>query len=341
MEASEPATVTLTLDEVRSLAFGALVGSGTSEANARVVAESIVEAEADGIHSHGLARLPHYCEHVRCGKVDGRAVPACERVGPAALRADARAGFAHPAIALGLGRLIPLARENGIAALAVVNSYNCGVVGRHVERLAEAGLVGLAFANAPAAIAPWGGARALFGTNPVACAAPRKGAPPVIVDQASSVVARSEILLRAERGEAIPLGWGFDREGRPTTDAQAVLDGGALAPAGGYKGTGLALIGEILAAAVAGAAFSFEASSLADNAGGPPRIGQFFLALDGARLAGPGFVERLEALFRAMAAEDGVRLPGDRRQAARARAAAVGITVRRALQERLAGYFAS
>lgn len=336
--ASREAIETLTLDEVESLAVRALVASNTGQANARSVGRSIVDAEADGIHSHGLARLPNYCEHARAGKVDGHAVPTCERVGAAALKADARTGFAHPALDLGLAGLIPLARENGIAALAVVNSYNSGVMGYHVGRLARAGLVGLGFANAPASIAPWGGKRAVFGTNPIACAAPRTGAEPVIVDQASSVVAKSEVMVHAQKGEPIPGGWGFDRDGNATTDPKAVLDGGTLAPAGGYKGAGLALIGEILCAAVAGATFSFRASSFADNSGGPPRTGQFFIAIDGVRLAGPGFGDRLDELFRAMASEEGVRLPGDRRAAARERATSDGVRIRRALHERLLGY---
>ncbi len=331
-------TVTLTLAEVEDLTFKALTACGTSEANARSVTASVVASEAEGIHSHGLARLPTYCEHARCGKIDGKAEPALEQVAPAALRADARDGFAHPAIDLGLERLLPLAKETGIAALAVTNSYNCGVCGYHVERIAAAGLVALGFVNAPASIAPWGGRKAVFGTNPISCAVPREGAPPLVIDQSSSVVAKSEVLVHAQTGEAIPEGWALDAEGRPTTDPKAALAGGTMVPSGAYKGAGIALIVEVLAAAVAGATLSTEASSFADNEGGSPRTGQFFVAIDPGAFAGPGFAAQIETLLGAIEGQAGARLPGERRHAARARTAIEGVTIRKTLHDKLLGY---
>ncbi len=151
-------TTSLSLAEVDALTMRALTACNTREDNARIVTDSVVASEADGIHSHGLAPLPTYCEHARCGKIDGQATPRCERSGPAALVVDVCDGFAHPAIELGFAALAPLAKQTGVAAMAVTNSYNCGVVGYHVERLAENGLVALGYVNAPASIAPWGGA---------------------------------------------------------------------------------------------------------------------------------------------------------------------------------------
>ncbi len=330
-------TVTLSLVEVEDLSFRALVACGTAEGNARSVTASVVAAEADGIHSHGLARLPTYCEHARAGKIDGQAVARVAQVAPAALRADARDGFAHPAIDLGFERLLPLAKETGIAALAVANSYNCGVCGYHVERIAEAGLAALGFVNAPASIAPWGGTKGVFGTNPISCAVPRVGRPPLVIDQSSSVIAKSEVVVHAQKGEPIPEGWALDADGRPTTDAKAAL-AGTMVPAGGYKGAGIALIVELMAAALTGSQLSIDASSFADNQGGSPRTGQFFMAIDPGVFAGPGFADQVARLFAAIAGQDGARLPGDRRLAARELTAREGITIRKALHDKLLGY---
>jgi len=326
-------TLTLSVAEVEQLAFDALCASGTFAPNARSVARSIAAAEADDIRSHGLLRLPTYCAHVRCGKVDGRAQPSVSQLRSAALSVDARTGFAHPAIDGGFLQLVPAAREHGIAALAVTNSYNCGVVGHHVERLASQGFIALSFVNTPAAIAAWGGKRPLFGTNPLAFAAPRHEREPLVVDQSSSVVARGEVMLHAAQGREIPPGWALDASGAATTDPNAALAGSML-PAGGYKGAALALVIEILAATLTAAHHSFEASSFVTDAGGPPRTGQFFIALDPGAF-GRDFGPRLEALLAMIEADPAVRLPGARRLAARARSASHGVTLPRTLHERI------
>jgi len=330
-------TVTLSLAEVEALTFRALTACGTAEGNARPVTASVVASEADGIHSHGLARLPTYCEHARCGKIDGTVSPSVEQVAPAAVRADARDGFAHPAIDLGFELLLPLAKTTGIAALAVTNSYNCGVCGYHVERIADAGLVALGFVNAPASIAPWGGTKGVFGTNPISCAVPRRGQAPLVIDQSSSVIAKSEVVVHAQKDEPIPEGWALDAEGRPTTDPKAAL-AGTMVPSGGYKGAGIALIVEFMAAAMTGSHLSIDASSFADNQGGSPRTGQFFMAIDPGTFAGAGFADQVARLFGAISDQDGARLPGDRRLAARARTAKDGVTIRKALHDKLVGY---
>lgn len=331
-------TVALTLQEVEDLTRQALVASNVSPANAESVTRSVVASEADGIHSHGLARLPTYCEHARCAKIDGHAEPTVSEVARAGLQANARGGFAHPAIDVGMERFLPLVRETGIAALAVTHSYNCGVLGYHMERIADAGLVGLGFVNAPASIAPWGGKNPVFGTNPLACAVPRADAAPLVIDQSSSVVAKSEIVVHKQKGEAIPEGWALDAEGNPTTDPEAALAGGTMVPMGGYKGAGIALIVEIMAAAVTGANFALDASSFADNQGGSPGTGQFFIGIDPGTFAGPDFSRRLEYLLSAIADQEGARLPGQGRLAARARTATQGIEIGDALYEKLRGY---
>jgi (2R)-3-sulfolactate dehydrogenase (NADP+) len=331
-------TVKLTLSEVESLSFRALRASNTKEQNARSVALSVMASEADGLHSHGLARLPTYCEHARCGKIDGNATPTWRQVGPCGILVDACDGFAHPAIDLGLEELLPRAKKGGLAALAVKSSYNCGVVGYHMERIAEAGLVALGFVNAPASIAPFGGRKAVFGTNPIACAVPRPNHPPLVIDQSSSVVAKSEVIVYSQRGQRIPKGWALDREGRPTDDPKVALDAGTMVPVGGYKGANLALLVEIMAAGMTGASLGIHASSFADNRGGSPRTGQFFIAFNADSFAGPGFLDRMETLIDAAFSQKGAKLPGGRRLEARQRTAQEGVTIHKSLHEKLLSF---
>ena len=330
-------TVNLSLQAVGDLTERVLRACGTDQGNALSVARSVIAAEADGIHSHGLARLPTYAEHVLCGKVDGRAEPSMVRQRPGAVAVDAAAGFAHPAIDLGLPELAAAARENGVATMTVRNSYNCGVVGYHVERIADQGLLALGFVNGPAAIAPWGGARGMFGTDPIALACPRPGKPPTVIDQSSSVVAKSEVVVHAQRGEPIPEGWALDAEGQPTTDADAALKG-TMVPTGGRKGANLALLIELMAAGLGGGQFGYQASSFGANEGGPPRTGQCFIAFDAVAFGGGDIAPRAEALFETILDQPGTRLPGERRLKARDRTAHDGVMIAQALQRKLEDY---
>ena len=333
--------ITLTLEKVHDLTFRALTSSNTSKPNAESVTESVVDSEAEGIHSHGLARLPTYCEHARCGKIDGHAQPVLEKPGPAALKVDAKDGFAHPAIDLGFKSLLPLAKEMGIAALAVTNSYNCGIVGYHAGRIAGAGLLALCFVNAPASMAPWGGTKAVFGTNPITCGIPRRNGPPVIIDQASSVVAKSELIVHARNNEPIPEGWALDKNGNPTTDPKTGLDGGTMVPLAKHKGAGYAFLVEVLAAAVTGAHFAFQASSFADNQGGSPRTGQFFIAINPDMFLGGDFSERIEQLIERITSQKGALLHGADRLAARKRTAKNGVVISKTLYDRIEQYTSS
>jgi (2R)-3-sulfolactate dehydrogenase (NADP+) len=318
--------VTMTLGEIEALALAALVAAGASPEQAQPLALAVAGAEADGIASHGLAYVPTYCEHLRCGKVDGKAVPLLSKSKPALLVADAKSGFAHPAIDAGFKQLIPLAREMGIAALAIRNSYNCGVLGYHTERLAAAGLLGLGYTNAPASIAPAGGRKAVIGTNPFAIAAPDgKGGAAISIDQSASVIAKSEVMRRKRAGASIPEGWAFGPDGQPTTDPDIALKG-TMAPSGGYKGFGAGLMVELLAAAASGALLAMDASPFSGTAGGPPRTGQFFIAIDVATSSGGAFGERVTRLVEAIAAQDGAHIPGSKRKAARAKSGA-GVAV--------------
>ncbi len=320
-------TRTLTLAEIEDLSFRALVAAGTSEANARPLAQATAATEADGVASHGLAYIPIYCEHVQCGKVDGMAKPVVSRPKPSVVAVDAATGFAHSAIDSGFEELIPAAREQGVAVLAIRNSYNCGVLGYHTHRLAQAGLVGLGFTNAPASIAPSGGSKPVVGTNPFSIAAPGPdGQPALLIDQSASTIAKSEVMKYAREGKPIPVGWALDADGNPTTDPEVGLKG-SMAPSGGYKGVGVALMVELLAAAMTGATLGINASPFSGTAGGPPKTGQFFIAIDPVATAGGAFDAGISNLIEAIRSQEGAHLPGDGRGSKRIVAQTEGVAV--------------
>jgi len=313
--------------ELERMMASALRRSGATESMARATARALAAAEMEGLPSHGASRIPQYCGHVRNGRANGSAVPAVVRDSRAACLVDARGGLAFEACALAVREAIRRAREFGVSFASVANSNHFGVAAYHLEPVAEAGLVGLAFGNSPAAMPAWGGRRALFGTNPVAAVFPRRAGPPLVIDVSLSAVARGKIMVAARDGKPIPEGWAVDKEGRPTTDAKAALEGSML-PAGGPKGAMLALTVELLACALSGAAFGFESDSFFAEEGKPTRIGQAFLAIDPGALAGREvFLERVETLVAAMLEDPGVRLPGARRIAQREKARTAGIAV--------------
>lgn len=325
----------MNFDEFESLAFRALVAAGTTDDNARTLAHATAATEYDGISSHGLAYIPIYCEHVGCGKVNGQAVPILTRPAPSVINVDAATGFAHPAIDLGFQSLISLAKEQGIAALSIKNSYNCGVLGYHTRRLAENGLLAIGFTNSPASIAPAGCRKPLVGTNPFSLAAPdEQGGAMVLIDQSASVIAKSEVMKHARENRPIPAGWALDAEGQSTTNPELALKG-SMAPSGGYKGVGIALMVEIMAAAMTGATLGKDASPFSGTQGGPPKTGQFFLAIHPNITSNNAFASQLKALVDQMHSEPGVRVPGNGRKAAQKRAHASGVEVNPAIIEKI------
>jgi (2R)-3-sulfolactate dehydrogenase (NADP+) len=304
--------------------------NGATAVAARATATALVAAEADGLKGHGLSRIPTYVGMLASGKIDGAAEPVSSRPRPGIIAVDAARGFAYPALDLACEALPEIARSNGIALAGVRRSNHAGALGLYVERLAEAGLVALFFANTPEAIAPWGGRKAVFGTNPIAFAAPLPGRAPVVVDLALSKVARGSIVAARHAGQVIPEGWALDRDGRPTTDPEAAL-AGTMVAMGDAKGTALALMVEVLAAALVGAHLGFEAASFLDEKGPPPETGQAIIAIDPSSLGHGGFGERMTTLVAAIESQDGARLPGMHRLASRRAAAAHGIEVSPAL----------
>ncbi|WP_283176775.1 Ldh family oxidoreductase [Gemmobacter sp. 24YEA27] len=319
----------LSLAAAISLAETALTRNGAGAAAAASVARALVQAEADGFKGHGLSRLPAYVAQLRVGKVRGEAVPVVTRPRPGALMVDAGHGFAFPALDMAVEALPGVTHAQGIACAAVTRSHHCGSAGAFVERLADAGLVALLFANTPAAMAPWGGNRAVLGTNPIAFACPLQGDAPIVVDMALSTVARGNIVAAAKKGETIPPGWAFDADGQPTTDARRALSG-TMAPLGDAKGVALALMVELLAAGMIGASYAADASSFLDDKGPPPGTGQLLIALDPGAF-GAGALARFATLAGMITDQPGARLPGARRLGARRAAERDGLALSPAL----------
>ncbi len=324
---------TLTLSQAQDLVAATLTRCRTDAGNAAAVARALVAAEADGLKGHGLSRVPMYAAQAKNGKIDGFAKPAVTRPRPGLIVADAAHGFAYSAIEAAEALLPEIARSQGVASAAIRRSHHCGAAGHPVERLANAGLVALMVSNTPGGIAPWGGSKPVFGTNPVAFACPLPGRSPLVIDLSMSKVARGNIMTAKQRSEQIPEGWALDEHGKPTTDPDAALRG-TMVPAGDAKGTALALMVELLAAGLTGSNFAAEASSFLDAEGGPPGIGQLIIAFDPGAGA-DNAVSRFGVLAASIEAQAGARLPGMRRLAARKKAEAEGLTITDALMKEI------
>lgn len=335
---------TLSLSQVDDLARRALSACGARGQQLELAVQSVIDAECDGIRTVGLGYLPLYCGHLQVGKINLEAQPTHAQIAPSALRSMADSGFAHAAFAEAEQDFYALAHKQGIAALSIADSYSAGVVGWFVQRMARAGLIGLGFANSPSAVAPAPGAAPFFGTNPMAFAIPRADQDPIIADMATSQVALVTIKKAAAEGSPIPTGWGYDSNGNDTTDASAVIDGGALAPAGGYKGMLLGLLVDLLAGVLSGPHCSFQAPVFKNNSGGEPKVGQFFIAISPGDITPGGnnaYSARLETMLKALADEPGVRLPGARRHEYRLQAETSGVVVPNELIDRLEVFAAS
>jgi len=328
-------TLQISEKEAWDLAFNALTNNQTSDKNAKEVADALINAEFDGQAGHGLSRIPSYVEQVLSGKVAGNVSPSLLSSKGSVIRVDANKGFAFPAISLALSEITKTCKSFGIAAASISRSHHFGQAGRHVERLAEDGLIGLMFGNTPKAIPPWGGTQALFGTNPIAFASPRDSAAPLVIDMSLSKVARGKVMVANQLNEKIPEDWAIDKYGKPTTDAKKALEG-AMLPIGDAKGSALALMVEVLAAGLTGSNFGFEASSFLNAEGDAPGVGQLIIAIDPSFFSGESFGERTETLVDAVLEQPGTRLPGDKRiEKRKVREKSETITISKDLYEKI------
>ena len=330
-------TVHMSLDEVRALSTEVLIANGMSEANAIVIADVVTQAEADGTHSHGLFRVPGYVTSMRSGRMNGKAVPEVTEKSPGLVAVDSKNGFSPPAIIAGKPLAIEKAKSQGIAALGLRNNGNLNALWWEAEHFGDAGLICLTMSTSQSFVAPWGGNKALFGTDPIAFACPRAGKPPMVFDYATSASARGEIQVAAREGHSIPKGWALDKDGNDTTDPAAALEGVQL-PFGGHKGNAIMIMVELLSAGLTGGNFCFEAQEQVDAFGGhdagPSNAGQIFILIDPKGFH-ETFLDRVEALFGKILAQEGTRIPGDRRYANRARSATDGIECQAALHQQI------
>ncbi len=310
-------TVSMTLKQIHTLARDCLAHNGCDHANAEAVATTVSHAERDGSLSHGLFRIPGYVAALRSGKVDGAAVPRVELPSSAVLRVDGGNGFAPLALQYAIPKLAQAATETGVAVLALVRVHHFAALWHETEAIAEHGLAALACTAYTPAVAPAGASSALFGTNPISFAWPRPGNRPVVYDMATAAMAMGEVQIAARDGHEVPLGTGLNAAGEPTTDPAAIATGGVLLPFGGYKGSAISLMVELLAAALIGERFSYEAAQADNQDGGPPRGGEFLLALSPERIAGAGWAQHAEEFFARFDALAGARLPGQRRHSNR------------------------
>lgn len=297
------------IDDIQLIVEEIFIARNVSKAHASRVARALIHAEIMGQAGHGLSRVESYAAQAKIGKIKGQVQPMIEKQSSGVIVVNAQNGFAYPAIDLAVEALIEMTENQAIACAGIVHSHHCGQLSAFVETLANQGRVGLMLANTPSAIAPWGGAQPIYGTNPIGFSAPRAHATPIVIDMALSKVARGKIVAAKQRGEPIPEGWALDEEGNPTTDPDAALKGTML-PIADAKGAALALMVEILAASLVGAHYGFQASSFLDAEGSPPDTGQFIIAINPHMISQNGYFSHIEALIDAILSQSGTRLPG-------------------------------
>ena len=306
-------TVSISLNDIYNLAKKTLLFNGCDEENANILSDTIMRAERDGSLSHGLFRLPAYVASLKSKKVNGKARPEVKKISPSVIKVLGNHSFAPMVLKLGLPELIKLAKETGVAILAITNSHHMAAMWPETEAVAEQGLVAFACTSYKPMVAPAGAKKSLFGTNPISFAWPRPGKTPVVYDMATAAMAMGEVQVAAREGHKVPIGTGLNKDGKETVDPNEIAKGGVLLPFGGYKGSGIAMMVELLAGALIGETFSYETAAKDNNDGGPPSGGEFILAMSPEKIAGPNWDKHSDEFFEKMKSMEGVRLPGERR----------------------------
>lgn len=325
-------TVRLSLEEVHALSIAVLTANGLAMDHATAIAKVIVAGQRDECHSHGVYRLITCVNTLRNGKVALAVQPVVQDVSPAIVKVDAGWGFSPLAFELGSSKLIEKTKAIGIASLAINHCFHFSALWPEVEALAEQGLAAIAMTPSHSWVAPAGGVKPIFGTNPFAFAWPRPGAHPFVFDFATSAVARGEIELHRRSGSKIPLDWAIDASGQPTDDPTAALNG-AMRTFGGHKGSALSAMIELLAGPLIGDFLSSESQAFDQHPGTAPCHGEFIMAFDPAMFGGPNWRDdntRAEKLFDGIVSQ-GARLPSQRRFEARARSLVSGVDIPQAL----------
>ena len=305
-------TISLSLDEIYQLAKKTLIANGCDEENANILSETIMKAERDGSLSHGLFRLPAYVAGLKSKKIDGKARPEVKKISSSVIKVLGNHALAPMVLKVGIPELIKAAKETGVAILAITNSHHMASMWPETEAIAEEGLVAFACTSYKPMVAPAGAKKALFGTNPISFAWPRPGKTPVVYDMATASMAMGEVQVAAREGHKVPLGTGLNKDGKETTDPNEIAKGGVILPFGGYKGSGIAMMVELLAGALLGEAFSYETAAKDKKAGGPPAGGEFILAMSPEKISESDWKKHSDEFFEKMKSMEGVRLPGER-----------------------------
>lgn len=312
-------TVQIALDDVKSLAYDVLTGAGYGAAHAKSITNMLYTCQLDDCQSHGLFRLFMCIQTIKAGKIDGDIAPLITDNGKAIIKADARGGMSLLAMEAAIPQLIEKTREFGIAAVAVNRCFHFSALWPEVERLSDAGLAAMAMVPSHSWVAPAGGTRGTLGTNPLAFSWPRQGKTPFTFDFATSAFARGEIELYKRAGKPLPDGVAIDKDGNPTNDPDAAMEG-AMLTFGSYKGSALSIMIELMAGPLIDDMTSLESMEFAEGKSGAPYHGEIILAFDPAQFSGGKLAEndaRAERLF-ADIIDQGARLPSQRRFAARA-----------------------
>ena len=307
------ATVPLSLEDIYNLANKTLLANGCDEETSNILSDLIMKAERDGSLSHGLFRLPAYVAGLKSGKINGKNRPKISKITPSVIKVDGNNCLAPMVLNKSLPELIKVAKENGVAVLSITNSHHMAAMWPETEAIAEEGLVAFACTSYKPAVAPAGSIKPLFGTNPISFAWPRKSKPPVVYDMATASMAMGEVQVAKREGHKVPLGTGLTKDGKETTDPAEIADGGVLLPFGGYKGSGIAMMVELLAGALVGDNFSYETAEKDNNDGGPPSGGEFILAISPEKLSNSDWDTHSSKFFEKMKSMGDVRLPGERR----------------------------
>ena len=307
------ATVPLNLEDIYNLANKTLLANGCDEETSNILSDLIMKAERDGSLSHGLFRLPAYVAGLKSGKINGKNRPKVSKITPSVVKVDGNNCLAPMVLNKSLPELIKAAKENGVAVLSITNSHHMAAMWPETEAIAEEGLVAFACTSYKPAVAPAGSIKPLFGTNPISFAWPRKNKPPVVYDMATASMAMGEVQVAKREGHKVPLGTGLTKDGKDTTDPAEIADGGVLLPFGGYKGSGIAMMVELLAGALVGDNFSYETAEKDNNDGGPPSGGEFILAISPDKLSNSDWDTHSSKFFEKMKSMGDVRLPGERR----------------------------
>ncbi|AJY74199.1 Ldh family oxidoreductase [Paenibacillus beijingensis] len=272
----EPALYTP--ERLQAFAGRVLVLLGVPEADARLTAHALLQADLEGVESHGISRLPIYAKRLREGRIRANPDIRIVRTG-SVLKVDGDNGLGQVVSARAVEETIPLAREAGIAAAFVRGSNHFGAASYYCRIACEANLAMIAMTNSPPAIAPWGGKSPFFGTNPIAFGFPTGHGAPIIADLSSSVAARGKVILAKASDRSIPPGWAIDEDGYETTDPAKALRGTML-PIGGAKGYALAMSIEMLTGILSGAAFGPHVGSIYNDSDGEANVGHSFILLD-------------------------------------------------------------